>query len=740
MRSTDRPQSIPRPGPIERRAEIPVPYPVDLTAVEEFLQLLARLVRQLHTYPATSAKCVDAIAACHKALAARDGLDRIAFRVAPRELLVGEAPIGRGTLVEQELAARLYRARVRSVEIACTALPRHLARFCNDLIQLSEGRKSETTLADLLIEHGVDTIIADMVHQPEVFNLGAAPPPLFDLAARERGRGNAFIASGGPATHLYPPDRGWARLDPTSKLDSVSLVDLAVLVDSPAELAEMLMRLTGDEPAQPASSASPASALEQKFSEVTTLFSALDPRLARVMFAKLARVVLDLQPDRRTALLQRVILPGLLDGNVDGTVLKDFPDVNLAESLCLLLDLETAAPEVLSAALDRLELPDERKQAVVPMLESHLQARESTDASKKVGSGESSVDRHVRKLLRVDTAGGKSFADFMAFDFSIDNQATAAFVRMRDEIRGSDLRATELECLLKLMGLEPNPSQIERLLVRTSALLAELERTARWQDLAFWIVRHRQLGERLSSQRPDVTAAIASALERLCTPARARKLVELHQAGGESHSAAGALVEAFGVGLVPTVIGLLDNSDAHLAGPLGDLMSEHAQALAPELMARVGESGVASGRVIARVLGLAGPGYESAMARLLSRPDEQTHREAFRALAAIGTSHAATIVAGRIQAGAASMQAAAEEVLWHFPPALARTKLRELLGQRDFVVRNPALAARLLERAAQAQMGGEGLEPVLKTLALLRFRFWNRPLVRVARAAQVLLK
>src|SRR5207237_9244063 len=158
----------------------------------------------------------------------------------------------------------------------------------------------------------------------------------------------------GPVNDLYPPDKGWVRLDPAANFDAVSLIDLAILVDDPGQVATMLLRLTDDEPV---GAAARESALEQKFSDVAMLFSALDPRLARMMFAKLARAVLDLEPDRRKDLLKRTILPGLLDGRADGAVLRDFPDLDLAESLSLLLDLETAAPEVLTPALERLELP-----------------------------------------------------------------------------------------------------------------------------------------------------------------------------------------------------------------------------------------------------------------------------------------------------------------------------------------------------------------------------------------------
>ena len=103
------------------------------------------------------------------------------------------------------------------------------------------------------------------------------------------------------------------------------------------------------------------------------MIGALDPRLARLLFARLARAVLDLDSNRRKALLRRTILPGLLDGRVEGeAVLSEFPAVDLADALCLLLDLETAAPELLSAALDRLHLAPDRRDAVVPLIEAKV--------------------------------------------------------------------------------------------------------------------------------------------------------------------------------------------------------------------------------------------------------------------------------------------------------------------------------------------------------------------------------
>src|SRR5205814_4141049 len=81
------------------------------SAVEEFLQLLARAVRQFHTYPATSPLCTDAIAACHKLFATLDR-ERLELRVTPHEFMLDEAGIGARTIVEHELVRRLHHARV----------------------------------------------------------------------------------------------------------------------------------------------------------------------------------------------------------------------------------------------------------------------------------------------------------------------------------------------------------------------------------------------------------------------------------------------------------------------------------------------------------------------------------------------------------------------------------------------------------------------------------------------------
>src|SRR5207237_4191622 len=99
----------------------------------EFLQLLSRAIRQFHTYPPTSPLCVDAIAACRACLVSLETRDRVVCRVTPRELVVDDAGVGAGTIIEHEIVRRLHRIRVASIEVDRDASVRDLSRFCEDV-------------------------------------------------------------------------------------------------------------------------------------------------------------------------------------------------------------------------------------------------------------------------------------------------------------------------------------------------------------------------------------------------------------------------------------------------------------------------------------------------------------------------------------------------------------------------------------------------------------------------------
>ncbi len=679
--------------------------------------------------------CVSAIEACQRSLVAIEAREQVVFRVMPRELIVDEVAIGAGTVVEQELARRLHSAAIAQVTIERAASARELARFCMDLVQCDTRHGLELSLIELLEEHGVSRIALRAAYRPQVLEVAAPTGSLNTLIQHERARRDALMATGGPVDHLYPPDKGWVRVDPAARFEQVSLVDLALLAQDPATLAGMLLRLTEDDLSDVQND---GDALSRKFSDVATLFAALDPRVSKVMFGKLARAVLDLDPEHRQTLLRKTILPGLLDGKIDGNVLRDFPDVDLAESLCLLLDLETAAPEVVTTALARLDLSPERHAALLPMVQSRVDER--TGKSQDAG-----LDAHARKLTRIDREKARSFAEFAAFDLALDPQTVATLDAIRESIGATDPIVLQLNCVLRLVRLEPNPELAQRFITRAARFIELLERDERWGEMAGWLALERGMADGFRESRPDVAGVIVSALNDFCTVRRAARLVELAGRSEEGRQAASAIVEALGPGVGPALLEAVRAQPAAIkeskdtAGRAAvQLLCDHAGLVAPSLAASLETAGEAMHRVIARVLGHAGAGYEPPLGALLTSPDEQAVREAFRSLARIGTPRAAAIVVAQIDKGKGWIGGAAEQTLWHFPRTEADRQVRELLGRREFVIRHPQVAGRLIDRAVQAG-AREHLTPALQALVPLRYRFWNPALMRVARQAQTLL-
>ena len=272
-----------------------------------------------------------------------------------------------------------------------------------------------------------------------------------------------------------------------------------MLVDDPADIATMLVRLTDDDLSGPDAR---QTALERKYSDVTRLFSALDPRLAQVMFGKLARAVLNLEPDRRNNLLQRTILPGLLDGDANGKVLRDFPDMDLAESICLLLDLETAAPEVLSAALNRLDLTTDRRAALVPLIEERMRTANGGERRRRQPrivrrrAPCARADSHRRRardrllrIRRIRSLDGRAGRDRRSSD-------------VRAGIAATDVPMAQLLCASQLVRIERNPGLVEAFLRRALELLGTLERAGRWRDLIEAVEGYSRLGEELRTRRP----------------------------------------------------------------------------------------------------------------------------------------------------------------------------------------------------------------------------------------------
>jgi hypothetical protein len=182
---------------------------------EEVLTLLARAVRQFHTYPPASPLCRDAVTACLDALVKLDDRDQLQARVTPTGLILDETPVGSGTVVEQELSRRLHRAGVAALVIDRAATVRDVTRFCCDLLAIGQpSADAPPRLDELLGEHGVDKITVQMAHRPEVLTIGAPSAPVLDLVARNgRGARPCPLPAGRPPTSTLPTKAGsgWIR-------------------------------------------------------------------------------------------------------------------------------------------------------------------------------------------------------------------------------------------------------------------------------------------------------------------------------------------------------------------------------------------------------------------------------------------------------------------------------------------------------------------------------------------------
>src|SRR5688572_31851341 len=221
------------PAAMSKTAQPATPGRDDASRVEEFLQSLARAIRQFHTYPATSPRCVEAVEESHRALALVE-VDTLPCIVSPHELLVNGGAVGRGTLVEHELARRLYEARCQALEINRIATRRDLARFCTELAARRDG--STAPLGERLQNHGVERIQVSAAFEPQILHV-AAPAATTASVEHDRQRQDAQPAAG-RITHLYPADKGWVRVDPgarseehTSELQSQSNLVCRLLLE-----------------------------------------------------------------------------------------------------------------------------------------------------------------------------------------------------------------------------------------------------------------------------------------------------------------------------------------------------------------------------------------------------------------------------------------------------------------------------------------------------------------------------
>src|SRR5688572_2254004 len=585
----------------------------ELARVEEFLQALGKSIRQYHTYPATSPKCVAAVDECHRTLALIEP-DAFTCVVGPRDLLVSGTAVARTPLTE-EVARRLHEARCQAIEVERSASRRDVERLCTALVAAT--RDATVSLADGLQSAGVRGINVSAAYQPEVLDISATIA-MCTSVDEDQQRRHAQPASGRVA-HMYPADKGWVRIDPGVGLSQVTLSGLAQLVENPGTLAQMLSRVAGSGAEKPLS---PGEALEERCEDVARLYAALDPAVARARFARLASAVLGLDPTRRRRLLSETVLPAFIDGRPEGELLRDLPDVDLADALSLLLDVETAAPELLATALDRLHLSEDRRSALAPLLEERIRGHQAPAGGQQ--RNDSALTERTQQLIRVAN-GEAAFDGFAAFDLCIDDGTEQIIADTGAAIAATNLPDAQLTCVSQLLTINASPEVAERLLRQVTRLLGELEQTNSWTELGSRLSALHQNFTSFRESRPEVSAAIAAALEAFYTPARFGRLLSMYEAGGESRDTANVIVIASAQHLMPAILrGLQDANNKPVLQPVCD----HAATFAPVLVTVLDQLPLPQRVLAIRALGATGRGVELQLAKQLTQPQEVVVRDA----------------------------------------------------------------------------------------------------------------
>ena len=438
--------------------------------------------------------------------------------------------------------------------------------------------------------------------------------------------------------------------------------------------------------------------LADKVEEISGLISRLEPTLVEQLFARLARSVLALDSGRRQQLLRDTVLPGLLEGRADGRLLRHFPDLELADSLSLLLDLQVAAPEMLRTAFERLDLPSERQARMKPIIDERVAARRrETRATDDLRPG--AIDGLAEGGIRVEGTG-KDFRTFTTFDLSLDPATRDALGNIAAGVDATDLTLARLTCARDVLAVEANPEVTAGLVALAGGLLGEIESRKDWLAYAALVSSFGALAQSAHEERPEVADQVRAMLAALATSDLCLQLARLAEASPESSGQAAAMFAALGPEAGPSIADALGRADDRMRRALVKLAAAQAPALTPALLPALAAPDPIVVRHVVQIIGHVGPGVESTLAPLVAHADEWVARETCRALARIGTPEALAAVSAALTRGGRH-HALAEEALWRFPAPAARDEARRLLGDRDFVRRQPGVARALLARFAE---------------------------------------
>jgi hypothetical protein len=690
------------------------PAPSQEAHVVRFVASLARAVQAFHTYPPGSPSRGDVIEVAREALRAciPPGEEGISIDVTSQGLSVAGEPIAAGRGPERALAIALRRTYVATLEIRSGAPTRDFRQFCALMAFPDQVLGREEDLPEILAQRGVTHIFAHVISSHQTIEAGTVPSALLDLVQENRA---ATTRSADAA------EGGWIRLDPSIPLDRVTIDDLPLLMRDAPSLGIALDRMS-----RTRGSVSPSEALVLHYEEITDLYSACGPSLADALFRRLAGVVQNLPDDTRLALLKQQVLPGLVDGRRSGRVLEHFSEEEVADALLLLLDVGVGGVEMLTAGLTNLDLPESRHEGVVERVSRRLEGKSAPPPEwSEIGHRDEAeqVPDDLERRLTVEEGHDADFLALRSFDLSVDAEAAGDLARIVDEVAGADPVGAALRCCADILLLSSDPSIIAATMRRSRGLFQDLESRGDAGALADWLALYARVARRRDSLDPEVAAIIRSTLDQYVTPEFIHRVSALPTPSDREPPLVTIICELGRTGVGALVDSLVEEADRSARNRLLTALQPRAPDLGEHLEDFMSHPEWYVVRNLLTLLGHAGPGHEGAVARLIDHEHPRVIREAFIALARIGTEDAATRTADALYHESVDVRTHAAEAIWRFEPTLSHSRLLAAIGDGELAASHPGLVAHLVVAAGKRDI--DGLEPVLRRLRRHCFAVWN---------------
>ena len=682
--------------------------------IGRFVGALARAVQAFHTYPPGSPSRTDVIEVARETLrpCIEPGEDSLSLDVTTRGLQVGEdsIPVDRGP--ERTLAIGLRRAYVSSVEFHAAASTRDFRQFCALMAFPDQLLERQEDLPEILAQRGVAHIVAHVISSHQTIEAGTVPPSLLDLVRKRRESG---------ARPAEAAEGGWIRLDPSVPLDRVTLEDLPLLLRDAPALGVALDRMSRTD-----GNVSPAEALVLHYEQIADLYAACGPDLSETLFRRLAAVVHDLPPETKLALMKEQVLPGLVDGRRSGRILQHFSEEEVADALWLLLDLGVGGVEMLTAGLASLDLPGSRLEGVVERVSRRLEgesavAPEWTDIVHREATNRSADG--IEPRLTLDEGHEADFLALRSFDLSVDEPAAADLAALVGDVERADPVASTLRCCADIVALSADPAVISATMRRARGLFLDLESRGDVGPLADWLARFAALARRRDDHDGEVAALVRGTLDQYVTPEFIHRVSALPPQPDQESPLVTIICELGRTGVGALVDSLAVESDRSARNRLLVALQPRAADLAEHLLDYLSHPQWFVVRNILRLLGYAGRGSEAAVARSIDDEHPRVIREAFIALARIGSEPAAGLTVEALYHESAEVRRHAADAIWRFEPGLSHRRLLAAMGDRELAAAHPELVKRIVEAAGKRDF--EGIEPVLRRLRRHCLAVWS---------------